>query len=322
MGEFNIVVTDDLFGSYVEEEAELTPVGGRLSIHHLKGEADAIPVIAEADAVLVNQLELTAASIQRMPRCRVISRYGVGLDNVDIEAATAAGIYVTSVPDYGTEEVADHAFALLLSCIRGISYKDRQVREGGWNLIRNYPVHRSVGRSLGVIGFGRIGRAFARRAQSWGFDRILVHDPHLQKEEIETAGMQPTDLETLLSTSDYISLHVPLNDETKHLLNESRLRKMKPSAIVINTSRGAVIDEEALVGALLGNRLAAAGLDVYEQEPLPLESGLRSFNNVVLTDHAAYYSVEALSELKRKAAANVRLVLQGLQPAYAVNIPR
>lgn len=316
---FKIVVTDDLFGSYAEEQEELSSIAGGLSVYKCATGREVAEVVADADAVLVNQLEISKELIELMPRCRVISRYGVGVDNVDVAAATAAGMYVASVPDYGTEEVADHAFALLLACIRGVSYKDHAVRQGQWNLIGSYPVHRTSGRVLGVVGFGRIGRAFARRAGGWGFSRLLVHDPYVDPRDIEASGAEPVDLDTLLTAANYVSLHVPLTEETHHLINAQRLAGMARAAIVINTSRGPVIDEAALEEALRDDRLAAAGLDVYEQEPLPQDSGLRSLPNVVLTDHAAYYSVEALSELKRKAAVNVRRVLQGEPPTYAVN---
>jgi D-3-phosphoglycerate dehydrogenase len=322
MGNFRVVVTDDRFGSYREENSVLAEIGCEVEVLDLSDQADGGERLADADGILVNLYPLAAPVIRRLGRCRVISRYGVGYDNVDVEAATAAGIWVARVPDYCTEDVSDHALALLLACIRRIPFVDRRVREGGWNLCSEQPARRIAGKTLGIVGFGRSGHALLRKVSGLGLARVLVCDPYKYPRDILAEGAEPADLATLLAEADFLSLHVPLTPETRHLLDAAALSRLRPRAIVVNTSRGAVVDEQALAGALTSGRLAYAGLDVFEHEPLGESSTLAGLANVVLSDHTAYYSEESLVELKTKAARNVAAVLQGREPPYPVNRPR
>jgi D-3-phosphoglycerate dehydrogenase / 2-oxoglutarate reductase len=316
---FTVVIADDRYAAYDEERAVLAEVDAE--IRHFRGgsRGDAAAAFAPADALLVNLYELDAGLIDALPRCRVISRYGVGYDNVDVEAATRKGIWVARVPDYCFEEVADHALALLLGCARAIAYKDRRVRAGGWNLHRDQKNYRLSGRTLGIVGFGNSAKCLLRKVSGLGFARVLVRDPYARDSTVRASGATLVDLDTLMAESDYISLHVPLNEETRHLVGAAELSLVKRGAILVNTARGHVVDEPALAAALADGRLGGAGLDVFEEEPLPAASPLRALDNVIFTDHAGWYSEESVVELKTKAARNAAAVLAGGEPVYPVN---
>ena len=319
MATFNVVVTDDRFGSYREEQEVLAPLGAGLEVKNLGGPPDAIAALRHADAILVNLFPLTAQIISELEKCRVISRYGVGYDNVDVDAATRKGIWVARVPDYCHEEASDQSLALLLACVRKIAYKDRKIRQGAWNLHGDQPTGRIAGKTLGIVGYGRVGRAVHRKVGGFGLGRVLVCDPTEDPEIIRAAGARKVGLRELIEQSDFISLHVPLKPDTLHLIGRSELAQMKPGVILINCSRGPVVDEQALAEALVSGHIGGAGLDVFETEPLPVHSALRSLDNVVLSDHAGWYSEESVVELKRKAARNVAAVLGGGTPLYPVN---
>jgi D-3-phosphoglycerate dehydrogenase len=320
MGAFRVVVTDDRFGDYRQEDAVLAELGSRVEVLDLSDGRD--EPLADADAILVNLHPLPAALIRSLRRCRVISRYGVGYDNVDVEAATEAGIWVARVPDYCTEDVSDHALALLLACVRRIPFVDRRVREGAWNLRSEQPARRIAGKTLGIVGYGRSGHALHRKVSGLGLARVLVCDPGRYPRDILAEGGQPAALDALLEEADFVSLHVPLNPDTRHLLGPAQFSRMRPQAILVNTSRGPVVDEAALAAALASGQLGYAGLDVFEHEPLGAASPLAGLANAVLSDHTGYYSEESLVELKTKAARNVAAVLRGGEPPYPVNRPR
>jgi D-3-phosphoglycerate dehydrogenase len=316
---FTVAVTDDRYGSYAEEKAVLAEIGAELVVNDYKNEGEAIAGLAGADGVLVNMFPMTRKVIEALGRCRVLSRYGVGFDNVDVAAATAKGIWVARVPDYSIEDVSDQALALLLGCVRGVAYKDRGVRAGRWNMHKEVQTRRIAGRTLGLVGYGAIARCLHRKTAGFGLARVLAYDPYVDAAAIRKAGAEPVDLDTLLRDSDYVSVHVPLGPETRGMIGERQLGLMKPVAILVNTSRGPVVDERALVTALAAQRIAGAGLDVFETEPLDAVSPLRTLENVVLSDHAGWYSEESVPELKTKAARNVAAVLAGGKPAYPVN---
>lgn len=319
MAKFTVVVTDDRYGAYAEEKAVLAEVGAELVVRDFKGEDEAIAGLAAADGALVNLFPVTARIIAALGRCRVLSRYGVGFDNVDVAAATAKGIWVARVPDYSIEDVSDQALALLLACVRGVAYKDRAVRAGRWNVHKEVPTRRIAGRTLGLVGYGAIARCLHRKTAGFNLARTLVYDPYVKPEAIRAAGAEPADLDRLLLEADYVSVHVPLGPETRGLIGERQLSLMKAAAVLVNTSRGPVVDERALAAALAARRIAGAGLDVFETEPLAADSPLRKLENVVLSDHAGWYSEESVPELKTKAARNVAAVLAGGKPAYPVN---
>ncbi len=319
MSKYQVIVTDDRHHNYDPELEVLAPIDAELQIHNLDREKDPAAILATADGILVNLFPLTAETIAQLKNCKIISRYGVGYDNVDVEAATQANIWVARVPDYAIEDVSDHALALLLCAVRKIAFKDRMIRQGQWNLHRRQPIHRIQGRVLGLVGFGLIARAFLRKVKGLGLGKILIYDPFVAPSDIQKEGAEPADLESLLRQSDYISLHAPLSPQTTHMIGQKQFEGMKKEAILINTSRGALVDEKILIDALASQRIACAGLDVFEQEPLPAGSPLRTLDNVILSDHAGWYSEEAMIELKRKAALNIAQVLRGEKPAYRIN---
>lgn len=319
MSRWTVVIADDRYAAYDEEKAVLSELDAEVRVFSSSSAAEARTAFADADAILVNLFPMTAAIIDSLPRCRVISRYGVGYDNVAVDAATRRGIWVTFVPDYCFEEVADHALALLLGCIRKIGYKDRMVRQGKWNTHRDQPCHRIEGKTLGILGYGNAAHTLLRKVSGLGFGRILMCDPYVRSSTIKSAGAVPVDLRVLLAESDYISVHVPLTPETRHMIGAEELSLVKPGAILVNTARGPVLDEHAVARALREGRLAGAGLDVFEEEPLPQASPLRDLDNVIFTDHAGWYSEESVVELKTKAARNAAAVLAGGTPPYPVN---
>jgi D-3-phosphoglycerate dehydrogenase len=321
MATLRVAVTDDRYGSYEEENAVLRQIGVSVEVHDRMDEAETVRVLAQADGILVNLHPLPAGVIEKLERCRVISRYGVGYDNVDVETATSKGIWVARVPDYCLEDVSDQALALLLGCVRKVAFKDRRIREGAWNLHREQPSYRIAGKTLGLIGYGAIARTLHRKMSGLHLDRVLAFDPYLDPEKIAENGAQAVTLRRLLKESDYISVHAPLNEETRGLIGSRELALMKKTAILVNTSRGPLLEEKAVAAALAGGEIAAAGLDVFESEPLPPDSPLLRLDNAVLSDHAGWYSEESVAELKTKAAWNVLEVLRGGKPVYPVNQP-
>lgn len=321
MAGFKVIVTDDRYGSYEEEKTVLKEIGASVEVHNLGNEGQTIEILRDADGILVNLHPLPATVIQELQKCRVISRYGVGYDNVSVETATAKGIWVARVPDYCLEDVSDQALALLLGCVRKVAFKDRRIREGAWNLHREQPSYRITGKTLGLIGYGAIARTLHRKISGFGLGRVLVFDPYLDPKKIEENGAESATLRSLLKNSDYISVHAPLNDGTQGLIGSRELSLMKKTAILVNTSRGPLLEEKAVAEALANGKIAAAGLDVFEAEPLPAESPLRQLDNVILSDHTGWYSEESVTELKTKAAQNVLAVLNGGKPIYPVNHP-
>ena len=314
-----VVILDTLYSGYEEERSALRDLD--TEVVTTKGEnASALrELVADADGLLVNLNPVDAELVRGMTKCRIISRYGVGYDNVDVNAATDAGIWVSNVPDYATEDVSDHAVALLMACVRKIPLRDAGIRAGEWNLKERQRSRRTAGKTMGVLGLGNIGTATAVKLSGFGFARILACDPYIKEEAFAAAGAERVDFDTLLGESDFITIHTPLNDETRHLIGSRAFSLMKKSAILINTARGGVIDTVALVEALRSGEIEYAGLDVHEQEPLPEDSPLFALDNVVLSDHCAWYTEESLVELKTKAAQNVADVLSGNRPRSPVN---
>jgi D-3-phosphoglycerate dehydrogenase len=317
---FICVVTEHNFHDLDVEESVLRPAGVELRVAPSSDPDQLREAVADADAVL-NQLKgLRGDVIRAMSRCLVIVRYGVGFDTVDLAAATEAGICVANVPDYGTQEVALHALTLLLAVHRRMAQYDSVVRRGGWMIGPDVvpQIHRLRGLTLGIVGLGRIGKTVASYAAPLGL-HILAYDPYITRNEAIEAGAVLVDYPTLLRQSDFVTLHTPLNDETRHMLGDAELRLMKPDAVVVNTSRGAVVNTMALGKALREGRLAGAGVDVFEEEPFAMDHPLRSSPNTVLTPHVAWYSEEAQIALKRMTAEEVVRVVRGEWPRSLVN---
>lgn len=313
-----IAIVDTGYRSYDLEQQVAADIGANLDIRQCRDEADVISFARDADALIARQQPISRQVIAGLRRCRVIARYGTGVDNVDLAAATEHGIVVANVVGFGTNEVAEHAIALLLAGARRVVAHDRAVRAGAWDIGQADPIHRISGSTLGLVGFGAIARAVHRKLS--GFElRTLVFDPHVGPEETQDLGARSVELEVLLQESDLISLHAPLNPATSHLIDAEALRLMQPSVVLVNTARGGLIDTRALLGALDAGGLAAVGLDVYEQEPLPLGHPLRAHERVMLLDHAGWYSEESTETLQRGAIEAVVAVLKGRRPASVVN---
>lgn len=321
MGRHTVIITDHIFPSLEIEQALLGAIGAQMTVLHATSEEQLLDVVADADALLVCYAPITRRVIDRLHRCRIIARYGIGVDNVDVDAASARGIVVTNVPDYCIEEVSDHALALLLACARKVAFLDRQVRRGRWEARDAAPVHRLRGQALGLVGFGKIPRRLADKTRAVGLE-LLAFDPYVGAEAMAAHGASKVTLEVLLARADFVSVHAPLMAGTRGMIGEAALRTMKPTAYLINTSRGPIVSQAALLRALREQWIAGAALDVLETEPPADEDALRSLDTVILTPHVAFYSEESVQELQRKAAENVVRVLSGDAPRYPVNTVR
>jgi len=317
--DYTILVTDDRFGNYKIEENILSDYSADIVIN-TSGSIEEYKRWAEkADALLTNMFTLDAEALSYLKRCKIISRYGIGYDNVDVEAASRLGIWVARVPDYCGNEVAEHGIGLILALLRKIPIIDTEVRNGKWNIHSRYSIPRLAGKTLGVIGYGTTGKQMVKRLAAFKPKRILVADSNPPEEEISKLGAEVSCFSEIIEESDIISLHVPLRNENKHLINESVLKRMKNSAYLVNTSRGGIVDTQALVRALQTDEIAGAALDVFEEEPPAGCKELMKLHNVIVTDHAAYYSQDSVTELKEKAALNIRDVLNGYPPRFPVN---
>jgi D-3-phosphoglycerate dehydrogenase len=313
-----VLIARAAFPSIEIERGILAAVGADIVDGRTAPDNELSDLCRQADGVLTDYFELRRPLIDQMVRCRVICQYGVGLDHVDVEAATDQGIVVTHTPDYCTEEVADHTLALLLSLWRKIIPLNASVRGGSWDYNVAAPLFRSRGRVLGLVGFGRIARSLAGKARAIGFT-VLACDPLLQADVAQSQQVEPCELPDLLERSDLVSLHAPLTSETHHLIGSEQLRLMKPTAFLLNTSRGALIDQSALTRALREGWIAGAGLDVLEEEPPDPQDPLLQLPNVVVTPHAAFFSRESLVAVQTQAAEAVAAVLSGRLPNTLAN---
>ncbi|MBA2476697.1 MAG: C-terminal binding protein [Actinobacteria bacterium] len=306
-----VLLTDaDRFPFDAEDRAALDDAG--IELRELSGHEPGAVLEASrgAAAVFVYYARFPAEAIERLHDVRVLARCGTGYDNIDVAAARARGIEVVYVPDYGVDDVAEHALALLLACSRKIALADRAVRAGEWPPYDALaPMHRLRGRTLGLLGYGRIARALGDKARALGL-RVLAHDPYVAA---ATASR-----EELFRESDLVSVHVPLTEETRHLVGETELGLMKPGAVLVNTARGPIVDTVALAAALRDGRLGGAGVDVFEEAPLPLDHPLRRCPTAVLTPHAAAYTEEALAEVRKRPLADVLRILRGERAASPV----
>jgi D-3-phosphoglycerate dehydrogenase len=312
---WKVVITDCDHGFITQEENEFKRIGAELVLAQVKEEDDLIRVCQEADGLINQYALLTRRVLENLPKCKVISRYGVGLDPVDIKAATDLGIIVANVPDYCVNEVADQTVSMLLALIRKTVFFDQKVKSGQWDFRQGRPIHHIRGKTLGLVGCGRIGLEVAKRIFSFGVS-VVAFDPYIQKIR---RGIRLTDLDTVLKESDFISIHCPLNEATRHLIGEKEFQKMEKKPLIINTSRGPIIDESALIQALAKGQISGAGLDVLEKEPPDPENALLRMENVILSPHVGFYSEESIHELKRRAAKVVSAVLLGKWPKTVVN---
>ena len=315
---FVVAITDHVFPTLEPEQRVLAPLGADLRVAQAKSEEEIIALTQDADAVLNCYAKMTARVIEKLERCKIIARYGIGVDNVDLAAASRARILVTNVPDYCVDEVSDHALALLLALARHIALADRAVKAGVWTVGAHAGIRRLRGQTLGLIGFGKIAKALASKVQPLGM-KVLVYDPYLETGLISRHGAEAIGLNRLLTEADAVSIHVPLSSETHNLLGQNELAQMKPTAFLINTSRGGIVDEEALAVALKENRLGGAALDVLSVEPPLPDHPLQQAPNTIFTPHLAFYSDDSVIELQTKAAEEVARALKGEPPRSPVN---
>ena len=328
-----VVVTSDRYGNEnwgLELEQEMIAGVDDLPVDLVSrasvSEDELIEAAADADALLVSTREaITRRVLEHLPRTKVISRYGVGLDNVDLDAAAEQGIVVTHYPGYCTAEVADHALAMILALNRRIVEQDRSLRAGAWlehgpatRTILRGPIEPLASQTLGIVGFGRIGTSVAARATPFGMT-IVAADPHLPPEAIAARGVEPVSLVELLERADIVTLHCPLTPETRGIIGAAELARMKPTAALVNTARGPLVDLAALAEALEGGRIAAAALDVVDPEPLPAGSRLYGLPNVILTPHSAYYSERSVDVVRRETLNAALDVLRGRMPGTVAN---
>jgi len=312
---YRVVITECDHGSIEEEKGELGRIGSELILAQVQEEEDLIRVCKDADGLINQYALLTRRVLEHLPNCKVVSRYGVGVDSVDLKAATGLGIIVANVPDYCIDEVSNQTIAMILTLIRKTAFFDQKVKANQWDFHLGIPIYRIHGKTLGLIGCGKIGLEVAKKISAFGV-KVTAFDPYIQKPE---EGVELTDFDTVLKKSDFISIHCPLNESTRHLMGERAFKKMEKKPILINTSRGPIVDEKALIQALVEGRVSGAGLDVLEKEPPDPQNLLLKMENVILSPHVGFYSVESISELKRRTAENVSAVLSGKSPRSVVN---
>jgi D-3-phosphoglycerate dehydrogenase / 2-oxoglutarate reductase len=315
-----VVITDHRFPAVDQERRAVEALGGELVVAQASGEQELIDLCRDADGVLTARASITRRVIEAMRRCRIIVRYGIGVDTIDIPAATQRGILVANVPDYCVDEVSDHALTLLLMLSRQAVAAISLAREEQWSVAKMPPMHRLRGQICGLVGGGQIGSLLARKVSALGM-QVLIRDPYLPESRCREMGMERISLDELLACSDFISLHAPLNEETRHLFGETAFAKMKPTASVINTARGGLIDEAALLAALDSGKIAGAALDVLESETAvtPVRTALVNHPKVIVTAHTAWISEEARATLQARAAEQVVACLKGERPYGLVN---
>lgn len=279
---------------------------------------DTIELCRDADIILATSAPVNAEVIAQLLHCKMILRFGIGVDTIDLEAAAARHIPVVNVPDYGVKVVADHTMALMLASVRKITQVAAHVKEGGWSFPGLAPIMELEGKVVGLVGFGNIARAVARRAQAFDM-HVIAYDPYVQDDQFMELGVENVDWDSLLQRSDIVSVHLPLTEQTRHWIHRDSLRIMKPGSYLINTSRGGVVDTEALAEALEQGWIAGAGLDVLEQEPVTKDNPLLAHPQCIITSHCAAYSVESIQRLHEYAGLEIARLLRGERPKHIVN---
>lgn len=313
-----VYVTDYEYATLEPEKRELNKIGAIMIPKQCKTEEDVIRECKDASGLIDQYAPITRKVMESLPDLKVVGRYGVGVNTIDVDAATELGIQVLNVPDYCMDEVSNQAISLMLACHRKLNILNSQVHHNGWDYKIAKPIHRLQGQTLGLLGFGRIPKMVAQKAKAFGLN-IIAYDPYVTPEVGLQYNVTILPLKDVLQKADIISVHVPLTKDTENLLNEQTLSWMKPEAIVINTSRGPLIDEKALYHALKDKKIGYAGLDVTVQEPIQKDNPLLTLDNVIITPHVAWYSEEAELELKTKVAQGVADVLSGKNAKYLVN---
>ncbi len=315
----NVVVTDYIEENLDWEAGELKKAGIAFSAFQLKfkSEDEIVAAIADADVVVVNMVKFTDSLLARLPKCKLLIRHGIGYDNVDVAACTKHQVVFAYQPDYCVDDVAEHAIALIFACARKVPASrltlEASSRSGQWDFSKLFPLYRMKGKTLGVIGTGRIGGTLVRRLKSFGF-RVIANDPYLSATRKAELDVPYVEKEQLFRESDYITIHTPLGPETHHIVNAATLALMKPTAYVINTSRGGMVDAKALADACKAHRIAGAAIDVFDVEPPPQDHPLFGIDNVILTPHLGWASVESGDQIRKSILDDILSFSKG-QPA-------
>lgn len=314
-----VVILDCNFPDVEIERRVLAEVGADVTLAQCRTEDEVIAAAHDAEGAIVQYAPLTRRSLGGLAAMKVIARYGIGVDNIDVAAATDLGIWIANVPGFCAIEVSDHTVAMVLALSRRLFVLDRSVRDGEWETVRTIPMVRRLSEeTLGLIGFGRIGRLVARKASALGMT-VLCHSPNTTPALAAEHHAERVEAGEIFDRSDYVALLCPLTPQTRHVVNAQSLARMRRGSFVVNVSRGPLVDEPALIAALESGHLAGAALDVFAKEPLPMDSPLRRLPNVILSPHGAFYSQRSLADLKERTARNVALVLQGGTPATPLN---
>ena len=314
---FLVIHTDPHHTDFRHEQAELDAIGATLRPLNVTSEAEVAAACRDADALLVTYAKIGKVVLAGMPKLKIVVRTGVGYDSLDVPAATERKVMVANVPDYCISDLAEHTMALLLTWWRRTAELDQQVRTEGWGRPLK-PVYRLEGKTLGILGMGRMGQAVAARARGFGL-KLVGYDPYTPSAAFAAVGVEPVSLDSLLRTSDIVTIHALLSAETRGIICQKTLRQMKPTALIVNTARGGLIVTDDLVRALQEGWIAGAALDVTDPEPLPTDHPIRSLPRVLVTPHAAWYSEEAEPELRRRAARTIVEALRGERPASLLN---
>jgi D-3-phosphoglycerate dehydrogenase len=314
---FKVLITDPYHQNFHIEKEVLSEINAEVFVDHCQTEEDVIKIGSNMDGLLVSYVSIGKKVIENLPKCKVIVKYAVGVDNIDLEAATLKKIFVANVPRYCVEEVSTHTVALLLNLIRKISKYDQSVKRGFWDPLVGDPIFRLENRVLGIIGFGNIGKRVAEKFRPFKLS-IIVYDSLVNDKIISKYGAKKVELKTLLCQSDYISLHCPLNKYTKHLIDFEEIEIMKKGGFIINTGRGEIINQKALYKAIKDEKIAGEALDVLEKDP-PFFTDIMNTEKIIYTPHVAWNSVEAEIELRKSAAQEVKRVLEGGKPLNLVN---
>jgi D-3-phosphoglycerate dehydrogenase / 2-oxoglutarate reductase len=311
-----VVAIDDGYSSYDQEEEILKSVGANFIVRPVSNsEEAACEAVKDASVILVRESPVTKKVLSSAPACKAVIRYGIGVDNIDLQAARGMGIAVANVPDYGIDEVSTQTVALILAVVRRLGIHDKCVRSGEWSSGVIEPMYRLRGRTLGIVGYGRIARMTHEMLKGFGFGRVLVYDPIAELPQ-ET---QRASVDEICQQSDVIAIHAPLTNETRHLIDARRLNMMRSTAVLVNTARGGLVDLDALYVALNMGKLLGAGLDVFDPEPPDSKHPIFQLSNVVVTNHVGWYSEESMRELQRKAAEEAARVIRGEAPKHWLN---
>ncbi len=315
---YTILITDYAWSSIEPERQILSDVGANVIVAESGNEDELISHAPNVDGILTCWKPVRDCVISAASKCQIIARYGIGLDNIDVASATENGIIVTNVPAYCVDEVSDHAMALLLACARKIPQYNSSVKSNNWDQNIGYQMYRLRDKTLGIVGFGHIGKTLIPKAMAFGL-KVKVYSPRTTQELIGQHGAEKVSFQELLTTSDFITIHAPLTSETQHMFSDEEFKAMKKTAYLINTARGGIVDTSALTDALQSGEIAGAGIDVLETEPPQLDDPLLHLENVIITPHAAFISEESIMELQMTAAKSVAQVLIGQLPTSVVN---